>query len=708
MSSTILMRGIPFDAQETYNSHTGKTEYDRVAYSADVADWFDTMFSTGIVIPGGGTFTTELKVESQSGMHVKINPGRAVINGRLGYIEEAQVLDLDDPSTSNRIDRIVVELNLTERNFYVKTLKGTPSSSPVAVAPTKTDTIYQLVLADVLVTANVSGTANITDQRNNAELCGISNVRVGVYIPTSDSSENIEVSGDASDELGGATNVQDALKNVYQVGDIRATMRKDLSDKWLECNGDVVTKTDYPDLAALGNDITQYINVYELTAEKMPSDLNFSGGGYDSSIRDTYIYPFIQSVFKYGTSGIGLLVTWCNQNIAPNMGWTAYTILYYLNSVTEPINSLNDLNYTNTIFSNKFEGIRGKWLNNRFFIIDEHMVDSLTTRGNLGAVYSVSGSTLSKTSSFIKSPLTLYRNASYVNDELRGYEFIDVVYANEAYKFLYTYRDTNTINTGWTKMAVISMSSFSTSGNTYSNISNIDDSTHRSEYYDSATIGSTIIFFEQFTDYDESTSIFMVDLSTSTIILEENFSAESTETGSDVYWLLSLNPDEMYISMFVLNKYTRLLKFTASKAYLLTGSGWTDISTISDLNTEFGDTNYQTSDTPKGGVVNGDEFVLFIGTKGYTIKESELASKFNKNWTDNFPVTRILSKSIESMSSDESYLKIDGNLYSISSRYNGYTSIKTDKGNFKNYDNAIKLPELTADDVSAYYVKVKE
>lgn len=705
MSSTILMRGIPFDAQETYNSNTGETEYDRVAYSADVADWFDTMFSTGIVIPGGGTFTTELKVESQSGMHVKINPGRAVINGRLGYIEEAQVLDLDDPSTSNRIDRIVVELNLTERNFYVKVLKGTPSSSPVAVAPTKTDTIYQLVLADVLVTANVSGTANITDQRNNAELCGISNVRVGVYVPPSDSSENIEVSGDTSDELGGATNVNEALKNVYQVGDIRATMRKDLSDKWLECNGDVVTKTDYPDLAALGNDITQYINVYELTAEKMPSDLDFSGGGYQSSIRDVYIYPFIQSVFKYGTSGIGLLVAWSNKNTYPNMGHAAYTILYYLNSVTEPINSLNDLNYTNTIFSNKVSDIRGKWLNNRFLIIDSRMVDSLTTRGNLGVVYSVSGSTLSKTSSFIKSPLTLYRSASAVNDELRSYEFIDVAYANGAYKFLYTYRDTNTVSDGWTKMAVISMSSFSTSGNSYSSISNIDDSTHALEYYDSATIGSTIIFFEQSVDYYESTSIFMVDLSTSTIILEENFSVESTTIDSNVYWLLSLNPDEMYISMFVSNKYTRLLKFTASKAYLLTGSGWTDISTISDLNTEFGDTNYQTSSTPKGGVVNGDEFVLFIGTKGYTIKESELASKFNKNWTDNFPVTCVLSKSLNRMNSDESYLKIDGNLYSISSRYR---STSTDAGNFKNYDNAIKLPELTADDVSAYYVKVKE
>ena len=163
----------------------------------------------------------------------------------------------------------------------------------------------------------------------------------------------------------------------------------------------------------------------------------------------------------------------------------------------------------------------------------------------------------------------------------------------------------------------------------------------------------------------------------------------------------------MYISIFVSNKYTRLLKFTTSKAYLLTGSGWTDISTISDLNTEFGDTNYQTSSTPEGGVVNGDEFVLFIGTKGYTIKESELASKFNKNWTDNFPVTRVLSKSINRMNSDESYLKIDGNLYSISSRDKTVPN-PTDGGNFKNYDNAIKLPELTADDVSAYYVKVKE
>mgnify|MGYP001622905957 CR=1 FL=1 len=703
MSSTILMRGIPFDAQETYNSHTGETEYDRVAYSADVADWFDTMFSTGIVIPGGGTFTTELKVESQSGMHVKINPGRAVINGRLGYIEEAQVLDLDDPSTSNRIDRIVVELNLTERNFYVKVLKGTPSSSPVAVAPTKTDTIYQLVLADVLVTANVSGTANITDQRNNSELCGISNVRVGVYIPPSDSSENIEVSGDASEELGGATTVQEALNNVYQVGDIRVTMRKDLSDKWLECNGDAVTKTDYPDLKTISDNITKFINTYKLTAEKMPLDLNLSDFGFGSETPKNYTNFFLVSAFTYGASGIAIIGAWSN-GTSLSEGGSAVVMVYYSNNVTSPIYSLNDLNYVRNIISSKYSHrIKGKWVNNTFVIVNP-IGDDLAQKGNLGTVHSKSGNTLSKTTTFIKTPMTLWKNSSYPEEGLRFTAFIDFVYVNGAYKFLYGF---NTSDSSYREdLLGISLTSLTTSGNTYSNMTNISSKNSSASLNFmgiSGVVGNTLIFFESTTAYYAGFSITMVDMTNFSILVEHYVSPGSITIDTDVYPLLSLNDNELYASILTANQWVRLFKFTPSKAYLLKSSGWTDIDTISDLETEMEDSDYNTSTVPTGGVVDGDTYTFFRGSSGYTIKEPELPSKFNKNWHSNMEKTCTLSGTITNMGLNECYFRLGENLHSIS-----LSRGDSAYGDYQNYDDSVKLPKLTADDVSAYYIKVKK
>ena len=714
MSSTILMRGIPFDAQETYNSNTGETEYDRVAYSADVADWFDTMFSTGIVIPGGGTFTTELKVESQSGMHVKINPGRAVINGRLGYIEEAQVLDLDDPSTSNRIDRIVVELNLTERNFYVKVLKGTPSSSPVAVAPTKTDTIYQLVLADVLVTANVSGTANITDQRNNAELCGISNVRVGVYIPPSDSSENIEVSGDTSDELGGATNVNEALNNVYQIGDIRCTMRKNLSDKWLKCNGDVIAKTDYPDMGEVSETFTNYVGVTTLTAEKMPSDLTFTGSGFSSSTVDSYTNCKIINAFAYGTNGLGILVAWHKTatNTTLTDGTSAVIMLYYSNNVQHPINSLDDLDHSNTIFHNVYRyNIKARWFNNKFLIWTPTYNYS-SGDGDLGTIHSVSGSSLSPTTTFTKTPLTNYFP---YNDDAESYcDFLDMVYVGGSYKFVFMEYDSYDYAV---RIKTIALSNLTSSTNTSSNVKS-KVLTNRTAHvvHHVCVVGTTFFIFYRSDGYYSSFYEITIDVS-NTYPSELNTMIGYSGSGTldaAYYPLLSTNPLEKYVCIVFgsdsATRYSRLFKMTETAMYMLVESGWRSITSIEsdggfEAKFEISDYLYDNNEI-LGGLVDGDDFILFYDY-GYSVKESELASKVNKNWMDNLPITCAVQSSIRYMSFDECLIEdSDGNRYSISGDMD-HRGGNTYSNKYKNYDNSIKLPELIGDDVSAYYVKVK-
>lgn len=697
MSSTILMRGIPFDAQETYNSNTGETEYDRVAYSADVADWFDTMFSTGIVIPGGGTFTTELKVESQSGMHVKINPGRAVINGRLGYIEEAQVLDLDDPSTSNRIDRIVVELNLTERNFYVKVLKGTPSSSPVAVAPTKTDTIYQLVLADVLVTANVSGTANITDQRNNSELCGISNVRVGVYIPPSDSSENIEVSGDASEELGGATNVQDALNNIYRVGDIKATMRKDLSNKWLECNGDVVTKTDYPDLSDVDGLTAYILNSDFYYSGTLSSDIELEPNYWENGTIESSTFGDVINACKFGTNGYAVATRFSisSSETSARNG----VVIFFINSVSDISKLPMDLNdwtcvkqafpYTNLSSSNIAKIC---WVNNNFILmVSQWNTKGVSSRnsGSIGYVYFVTGNTLTANSDFLSNRISLsyYENVLGSDVESRSMEGCN--YFSGSYKFYVGFGESY----NFMRIATMQTSNLSNGLNI--------------EFKDSDTVDVAITdagLYNQFFKVIGNTYFYANNGGYSSYpfyigvkgIGSINFSNSSDGVSISIIKGINLDSDnEIYcLCGYVKNNiaYARLFKATSTSFQVMTSSGWSNANGITP---DF--KSYRIGSTMPNNLIilngkmylNGREFDNF----------SDIANiPYGSNWNDNGVST---SKYVFSQSK-----VIDSNEIVAEDTYGNKYSFGYD--GFSNYDNAIKLPELTADDVSAYYVKVKD
>ncbi|WP_416175983.1 hypothetical protein [Clostridium sp.] len=75
----------------------------------------------------------------------------------------------------NRIDRIVLRLDIEGRAINAVVKKGTFASSPVAPDLQRDADAYELGIADILVSAGaVSVTqANITDLRLNNELCGI-------------------------------------------------------------------------------------------------------------------------------------------------------------------------------------------------------------------------------------------------------------------------------------------------------------------------------------------------------------------------------------------------------------------------------------------------------------------------------------------------------------------------------------------------------
>ncbi|MBN2796238.1 MAG: hypothetical protein JXR88_12580 [Clostridia bacterium] len=166
--------------------------YDREYSSKDYADRWKKFLSNGIAVDGGGLITTKNEVSIiEDTMTTKVSIGSGYINGYDYNIISDEIVthEAADP-TNPRIDRVVVELNLDEatRAFVVKAIKGVPAVAPVAPDLIRTDSIWQLSLAQVLVPENVVvlNTGSVTDERSDDLLCGVSNVKLGITPPSGD------------------------------------------------------------------------------------------------------------------------------------------------------------------------------------------------------------------------------------------------------------------------------------------------------------------------------------------------------------------------------------------------------------------------------------------------------------------------------------------------------------------------------------------
>lgn len=209
------LKGIPFDANEIILPD-GTLGYDNIIYSADFAEWLATYFKNGVLVPGGELISTELKVETTDSTHIKINTGNLVMNGRTAFVPEAVFMEITPAQPDlSRKDRVIVEMDLRPdyNLFELKIVSGTLSSSPEAPELVKTDEIYQMSLATL--TIDVNGVSAIQDDRIDDDLCGISQVLIGVKPPkpvTGDSADNISYDGSTSGITG--TTVQAAIDEV--------------------------------------------------------------------------------------------------------------------------------------------------------------------------------------------------------------------------------------------------------------------------------------------------------------------------------------------------------------------------------------------------------------------------------------------------------------------------------------------------------------
>jgi hypothetical protein len=142
-------------------------------YNADtISNMFKGLISDGVYESVGDAF----RVSAISGsMSVSIGTGRAIVGDRWAENDAALTLDINSSHvTLNRYTAVALRADKTARTVSLATIDSVPATSPVKPAPTRSETVYDIILAYVYVGAGVSSVtaANIEDARANTSVCG--------------------------------------------------------------------------------------------------------------------------------------------------------------------------------------------------------------------------------------------------------------------------------------------------------------------------------------------------------------------------------------------------------------------------------------------------------------------------------------------------------------------------------------------------------
>lgn len=154
------------------SSFFNSVSHDRTYKAEDWAEYFASFIGNGVFpVPSTG-----LQVAANDGMKLTVKTGKAWINGYFYFNTGDLAVTLETADGQlNRIDRIVVRWDLTNRIMSVKVKSSAFSAKPSAPTLQRDADIYELALADVYVGAGVTAItqSNITDQRLNTSLCGV-------------------------------------------------------------------------------------------------------------------------------------------------------------------------------------------------------------------------------------------------------------------------------------------------------------------------------------------------------------------------------------------------------------------------------------------------------------------------------------------------------------------------------------------------------
>lgn len=148
---------------EYYGFFNGDQEYGQDEFNR----YFDNIYESGVSVNSDNTMTLEVTSTSTG---VKVSTGFSIIKGFYLYNDSEKSITITKDSNYDRIDRVVLRLNLSDSKVSIELKQGTAASSPIAPSLQRNNLIYELSLAQVLVSK--SGDFQVTDERFRTELCG--------------------------------------------------------------------------------------------------------------------------------------------------------------------------------------------------------------------------------------------------------------------------------------------------------------------------------------------------------------------------------------------------------------------------------------------------------------------------------------------------------------------------------------------------------
>ena len=145
--------------------------YDRVYDAEDVTSYLDMLVGDG-VFPNP---STNLQVMAGTGMQVSVQAGQGWINGHKMINTAALPLTIAAANALlTRIDRVIFYVDYSARAMGIEVKTGTAAASPQAPALVRTESRYEMCLANVTVAKGATSItqANIQDTRGNSSVCG--------------------------------------------------------------------------------------------------------------------------------------------------------------------------------------------------------------------------------------------------------------------------------------------------------------------------------------------------------------------------------------------------------------------------------------------------------------------------------------------------------------------------------------------------------
>ena len=241
------------------------------------AQYFGSLVRSGVLVTYDASALTVKTVPGT--MTVELQTGNAFMFGYGFFCTETETFSILAGSALPRLDRFILRLdfgydatgNDRAGSIYPAILAGTPGGLPAPL--TRNNEVWEICLAEIPVVAeatNLDG-AEIIDTRPDTELCGFASFfGAPPYQPPTDvpalvwdyvvfpesltPEQRTIVEGNPAwmDMVNSSRIIESFNRIAPQIGDTLTTVRTDLDDSWLLCNGDALDaafETAYPELS---------------------------------------------------------------------------------------------------------------------------------------------------------------------------------------------------------------------------------------------------------------------------------------------------------------------------------------------------------------------------------------------------------------------------------------------------------------------------